>query len=318
MKLKLLLLLLSVCSLQITIAQNRIYRNEAGYKTDNDGLLFRGSDRYYTAGNFFYYRRALKVKDSVNISNKILGFELGQKIYTPQSAALPGPQYIDRPFAGYLYIAPSLNLLYNNESNLKLEAQLGIVGPHAIGEQVQDLIHNTFHFYAPKGWEYQINNDPEINLSAKYNRLLIRRRGVDVLLNTHADLGTGIIGAGAGFTARFGKFNPLYHSVTTQSTLSATKTTNNNNRELFFYAKPLISFVGYDATIQGSIFKKYAAIDEIENDKTPVVLAEQLGANLVSGHWILDVSATYQTRTTKQMVHKPGHQWGSLSVLYRF
>ena len=118
------------------------HSTEIGAESDNDAYLLQGSDMYYTDGFFMYYRHALALKDSSKLKNKVLGFELGQKIFNPQSgsvadyAGVDQPYLVDRPFATYLYIGTTLNFLYNNESNLKLSGQLGIVGPDAFGKQV--------------------------------------------------------------------------------------------------------------------------------------------------------------------------------------
>ena len=182
------------------------HRNEFGIQTDNDSYLAQGSDRYYTDGIFTYFRHALKIKDkdTAIIYNKILGFEAGQKIFNPQSGSIANsagvdlPKLIDRPFAAYLYIGATLNLLYKNESNLKLSAQFGVVGPDAFGKQVQDYVHQTFGFYHPSGWEYQIDNNFELNLSAEYNRLLARASWIDVSFAGYGNLGNGFSGAGLG------------------------------------------------------------------------------------------------------------------------
>jgi len=308
-------ILILYCTFNLS-AQSKTYKNEAGYQADNDGFLGQGSDRYYTAGNFFFFRHALGVNDSSALKNKVLGFELGQRIYTPQSAFIPGAQYIDRPFAGYLYFGTSINLLYKNESNLRLEAQLGVVGPNSDGQEIQDLIHKAFGFYAPGGWQYQITNDYELNLSAQYNRLIARTDGFDLSANSYLDLGTGIDGAGAGFTARFGQFNQLFNSATTTSSVSTHKM-GSKNTEIFFFAKPSINYIAYNATIQGGLFESEPAPYEVELAKKPFILSEELGGTLVTGHWIVNASATYQTRETVLMIH-PGHQWGSIAVLYRF
>jgi lipid A 3-O-deacylase len=321
MKLKFLLLIPTVLLCTATFAQNTTYKNEAGFQTDNDGFLGQGSDRYYTAGNFGYFRHALKVSDSSSLQNKVLGFELGQRIYTPQTAAIPSSMYIDRPFAGYLYIGSTLNLLYKNESNLKLEVQTGFVGPHSYGKEIQDLIHSTFGFYPPDGWQYQIQDAFQFNLSAAYNRLLVRGQVVDLSLNSYANLGTGITGAGAGLQVRLGKFNQLFNSVSTSSTVTQdTKTKPLHNGEFFFYYKPLINAVVYDATIQGGLFESQTGVNEIKSTKNPVLLSQQLGADFVKNRWVIDLSAVVQTRETKEMqwTDHATHQWGSLTVLYRF
>jgi len=148
------------------------HSSEFGIQTDDDSYLLQGFDRYYTDGTFIYYRHALKVKsgDSTTLQNKVLGFEMGQELFTPQSGSIANsegvdqPGMIDRPFAAYLYVGSTLNFLYKDESNLKLSAQIGIVGPDALGKQAQDLIHDNFGFYHPSGWEYQVDNNLELNL----------------------------------------------------------------------------------------------------------------------------------------------------------
>jgi lipid A 3-O-deacylase len=320
MKLKFCLLFLLVLLVTTSFAQNTTYKNEAGFQTDNDGFLAQRSDRYYTAGNFGYFRHALKVgKSDTSLQNKVLTFELGQKIYTPQTGLIPDAIYVDRPFAGYLYIGSSLNLLYKNESNLKLEVQVGMVGPHSYGQDIQDLIHSTFGFYQPGGWEFQIQDAFQLNLSAEYNRLLTRGSDVDLSLTSYAALGTGQTGVGGGFLMRIGKFNQLFNSVSTGSTVTVNdKIKPLHNGELFFYLKPVLNLVAYNATIQGGL-NSSPGPEEVRSTLNPILFTTQLGGEFVKDRWVIDASAVYETREDKQMVSKhTGHQWGSLTVLYRF
>ncbi|WP_448699837.1 lipid A-modifier LpxR family protein [Mucilaginibacter sp. AW1-3] len=298
----------------IVVAQSKSYKNEIGFQTDNDGFLGHGQDRYYTAGNFLYFDHALNLTDTNRVANKVLGFEIGQKIYTAQSGLVLNPKFIDRPFAGYLYIGSSLNVLYKNESNLKLDAQAGFVGPHAYGKETQDLIHKTFGFYTPDGWEYQVQNDFELNLSAQYNALLFRIDNIDMSFNSYINAGTGFTGAGGGATIRLGTLNPLYNSISTTSTVTASGKPAKN--ELFVYYKPLLNLVAYDATIQGSMFTSSTGQSEVVKSIAPVVFSQQIGGALVMGHWVINASATFQSHNTKTMVKT--EQWGSISVLYRF
>src|ERR1700743_2740955 len=138
--------LLMVLMGSAAVAQS--YRDEFVFRTDNDSYLPNRSDRYYTSGTFLYFNHALTIKkDSSALANKILGFEVGQKIFNPQSGVIPYVFYDDRPFAGYLYGAVNLNLLYKDESNLKLSAAFGVVGPASLAQQSQDFIHNLFGQY---------------------------------------------------------------------------------------------------------------------------------------------------------------------------
>lgn len=305
-----------------TLAQS--HSNEIGLQSDNDSYLGQGSDRYYTDGIFIYYNHALKVKDNSSLKNKVLGFEAGQKLFNPQTGSIyyngiDDPGYIDRPFAAYLYVGSTLNLLYKNESNLKLGAQLGFVGPNAFGRQTQNFVHDNFGFYHPAGWEYQVDNDFELNLSAEYNKLLTRGSWADVTFTSYVKLGNGLSGAGIGPLFRLGDFNQLYNSVSTQSTaIRSNQGTPLNKHELFFYYKPQFNLVAYDATIQGSLFGSRGPNSmEVTLDPNRFVFSNELGVSYAGKRFVINAAAIIHTKEVKQMVHS-SHQWGAVTVLYRF
>ncbi|HEY4322601.1 MAG TPA: lipid A deacylase LpxR family protein [Mucilaginibacter sp.] len=321
MRFKLITFLVFLLGVTTVFAQS--HRNEIGIESDNDSYLMQGSDRYYTDGIFIYFRHALKIKakDSAVLRNKVLGFEMGQKIFNPQSGSVfyngsDDPEFVDRPFAAYLYVGSTLNLLFNNESNLKIGAQLGVVGPAALGKEVQDFVHDNFGFYHPSGWQYQINNDFEVNLSAEYNRLITRGSWIDLSLASYINLGTGSAGAGVGPLVRLGSFNQLFNSISTQSTAIATNITNPlHKHEIFFYYKPQINYVAYDATIQGGLWDDHDGL-EITKDKESFILSQQVGVAFSTRHLVVDFAAVFHTLDDKQMVQT--HQWGTFTMLYRF
>jgi len=315
---KTLYICLLVCFLFTGPAFSQTRVNEAGFQTENDSYLAQGSDRYYTNGIFVYYRHALKLSDGSKLKNKVLGFEAGQKMFNPQSASIPDMKYVDRPFAGYLYVGANLNLLYQNESNLKLSAQLGVVGSGSGAYEIQKDIHKWFGFYPPEGWDYQVHDGAEINLSAEYNRLLTRGKGVDLTLNSYANLGTGFDGLGVGPLLRLGDFNQLYSSVSTQSTASRlNKSSLLHPNELFFYYKPMLNYVAYDATVQGSLFGDHTQYpNEILLTPNRLVFSNQLGVSYAPSRWVIDASVIFHTKDVKQMVK--AHQWGSVTLLYRW
>lgn len=319
---KLLLHLLFSIIATAALAQN--HSSEVGAQSDNDSYLGQGSDKYYTDGLFLFYRHALDVKGSASLQNKVLGFELGQKIFNPLGGNVPAARFIDRPFAGYLYAGANLNLLYKNESNLKLGAQIGVVGPASGAETAQTWVHKTFGFYTPTGWEYQIQNDLQLNLSAEYNRLLARANffipatKADVTLATYANLGNGFTGAGVGALFRAGKVNQLYNSASTQSTAIADKSfTPANKHEFFVYYKPMLNVIAYDATVQGSLFKdRDPASMEVTLDPERLMMSNTVGLTYTTPRWVFDAAAIFRTKDVKQM--RSAHQWGSVTVLYRF
>ena len=300
------------------------HSTEIGLQTDNDSYLMQGSDRYYTDGIYLHYRHALTVDKDSKLANKVLGIEVGQKIYNPQSGSVrykgaDQPFLVDRPFAGYLYAGATLNFLYKNESNLKLGAQVGVIGPGAFGKEVQDYVHDHFGFYHPDGWEYQIHNEAQLNLSAAYNGLIARGSWIDASYASYVNLGNGFSGAGAGGMVRVGSFNQLFNSVATQSTaIKAQTTAPLHKHEIFFYYKPLLNYVLYDATIQGGLFNNHNAPGnlEIRRTKEPFIFSNQFGVAFTTGRFVIDAAAIFHTKETKEMVRS--EQWGSITALYRF
>ncbi|MCO5936216.1 lipid A deacylase LpxR family protein [Mucilaginibacter sp. RB4R14] len=319
MKNKLFLIAICLFAGISTYAQNR--GHEIGFQADNDSFLGQGSDRYYTNGFFLYYRHAADVKRlKPNMANAVFGLELGQKIYNAQSGQLPSADFVDRPVAGYLYLGLSGNVLYKNETTVKLSAKIGMVGPAAGGYLIQKFIHNTFGFYELNTWQYQVRNAAQVNVNLEVNKLLARASWVDVTAAGYINAGTGFNAAGFGPMVRLGNFNQLFNSVSTQSTVS--KNTSNNllhNQELFFYYKPQINGILYDATVQGNIFKDHPepGTQEIVGDINHFVFSNQLGVAFTTSRFVFDIGAVVNTREVKQQV-KSTHQWGLITVLYRF
>jgi lipid A 3-O-deacylase len=316
------LTLLSILLLSVLFskAQQKNYQNEAGFQTDNDSYLAQGSDKYYTNGLFLYFRHALQTDTSnAKLFGKVLGFEVGQKMFNPQSAVIPAARYVDRPFAGYLYLGSSLQYLFKNESVLKLGLQLGVTGPAALGQEAQQFIHKLLGFYPPQGWQYQIKNNVGVNLAGNYDRLFFRKNWFDATGNSYANVGTTFTGAGAGLTLRFGTFNPLYRSVTSSRLIAKNRLIKEaQRREFFFYLKPALSYVAYDATVQGSLFHKYKVLNltEITGNVTPFVFSQEVGGALTAGRWAFNLAAIFKTKEVKEMAQ--AHQWGTATFLYRF
>lgn len=307
------LLLLSV----VSSAYSQSYKNEFGFKSENDSYLAQGSDRYYTNGLFLNFRRALdqsKLKDG--LEKKIYELSIGQKIYNPISGYAPNPSTQDRPFAGYLYAGGALSLFKSNESAFKVSAELGTVGPSSIAEKGQELLHNTIGFYELAGWEYQIRDEVSVNLSVQYTKLIHRLvdNAADISFEGYANVGTTYNGAGAGVLLRAGSINQLFNSSYLNASIG-----NNSKikglvpREIFFYAKPQLNYVAYDATVQGSIFKNNSPVTF---DAKPIVFAQQLGFNFSSQRFTIDFGVVFKTKEIESSAR--AHQWGAISMNYRF
>jgi lipid A 3-O-deacylase len=303
--------------LSAAAVHSQTYKNEFGFKSDNDSYLGQGSDRYYTNGLFINFRRAFdqqKLKEG--LEKKTYEITAGQKMFNPYSGYAPDPARQDRPFAGYLFAEGAMSWLYSNESIIKTSVQIGTTGKNSLAEAGQKLLHRTFGFYDTGGWEYQIKNELTLNLSAQYTRLLARvaDNAIDLSFEGYANLGTTFNGAGAGILFRTGSLNQLFNSTYTNAVIgNNAKTKALVKREIFFYAKPQLNVVAYDATIQGSLFNNDSPVTF---NQKPLVFAQQLGVNYSSQRFTIDYGMIFKTKEIKSNAR--AHQWGTISMFYRF
>ena len=311
------ILFLALSIFSLTSLGQSSFKNEFGFKSDNDAYLFYGQDRYYTNGLMLYFRQATdQNKLGERLEKFIYEISAGQKMFNPKGGNVGKEEDQDRPFAGYLYAGASANFFYKTESILKTSLELGTVGPHSLGEDAQKLLHETVGFYPINGWQYQIKNELTANLSIQYTRLLHRSKQdrIDFSFEGYANLGTTFNGAGAGILMRTGNINQLFQTAYTNSTVGTRlKSAKLVIAETFFYAKPQLNYVAYDATIQGSLF----------NDDSPVifktepfVFAQQLGFNYSSQRFTFDFGLLFKTKEVKSTAK--AHQYGTISMFYRF
>ncbi len=141
---------------------------------ENDSLG-NGRDGNYTSGvRFSYLNLNAELPDiAYTIADSIPTFELndsssvyysfGHNIFTPNDITLPNPPVTDRPYAGYVY--GSLGLVTVTGDHVDdVEATLGLVGPWALGEEIQRFVHKDIFPNAPdpEGWDYQLDNEPAL------------------------------------------------------------------------------------------------------------------------------------------------------------
>jgi hypothetical protein len=237
-------------------------------------------------------------------------------IFNPRSGYRPDPATQDRPFAGYLYFGGALSWFHSDEHMLKAGLQLGTTGPNSLAQDGQELLHRTIGFYEPEGWDYQIKNEAAINASVQYVQLLQRAANAktDFSFEGYANAGTTFSGAGAGLLFRAGNMEQLFSSASYDARVGTAANAGAGQRhELFFYAKPQLNIVAYDATIQGSMFSNNSPITF---GVKPLVFAQHIGVNYSTGRLTLDFKAIFKTKEIKS--NASAHQFGSITVNYRF
>lgn len=183
---------------------------------ENDS--FSTTDRNYTNGGRIGYLSA-KGRGSA-LARRILragpqdktriGFALGQSIFTPQNIQAREALPDQHPYAAWLY--GEYTVLVERENNVldTFAVNLGIVGPAALGEQVQNNFHDLIGIGSANGWDNQLRNEP--GLIATFERqwrpfflASARGFGFDIAPSAGVSAGNVLTQAKAGITMRFGR-----------------------------------------------------------------------------------------------------------------
>jgi hypothetical protein len=155
---------------------------------END--VFGGTDRNYTNGLLLYrlsaandvpewYANFVRWTGFIPEGDDLrFGVGLGHSIFTPEDREAANPPLDQRPYAGWLY--GSVLLVAENQRSFRaIQVNLGVVGPSAQGEFVQDNWHQLIDTVRPRGWDYQLKDEPGllVLLEHRWRRVLRQRIG---------------------------------------------------------------------------------------------------------------------------------------------
>jgi hypothetical protein len=139
------------------------------------------------------------------------GLAIGQNIYTPSDTSRSIPDPTDRPYAAWLYGAFTVSS-ESPTSYAAFEIALGVVGPSALGEQVQNGFHDLISDNPARGWDYQLKDEPGAMISIerkwRINQALFgdpHGLAVGAVPTAGANIGNINTSAGAGLLLRFGQ-----------------------------------------------------------------------------------------------------------------
>ena len=139
-------------------------------QTEND--LVGRTDRNYTAGLRLGITLPTNVMpEAVSSAGRMFmgegiqrfSLDLSQTMFTPKDTAARVPNPRDRPYAGLL--TAQFNLVHDTDrTRTILGLGLGVLGPAAQGENMQNGFHDLIRDPASRGWSYQIANMPVVQL----------------------------------------------------------------------------------------------------------------------------------------------------------
>ncbi|MBN9296455.1 MAG: lipid A deacylase LpxR family protein [Filimonas sp.] len=287
-------------------------RHQLSLVSDNDFYLAQYNDRYYTNGIFFNYNWVVKQPSAKKIIHSL---QLGQLMYNPIDYEHKEPEYIDRPYAGFLFLTYSQTHFFGKESVLQFSATGGITGKPSLTQALQQWYHHTVGFKKPEGWKYQVTAEPGLNMGALYATTLFPTNNQAVAIKPviQASLGNTFTNAKAGFLFQLGSFEKNSQSIAWNASVSNTHEKTRHNYELYFYFYPQIIAQGYNATVQGGLFVENKGLVK---DVMPFMYQHTIGGMYSEKHIYLGLSVVYQTKEARTQIQD--QRYGSILFGYRF
>jgi lipid A 3-O-deacylase len=167
--------------LAITTSAAQAPKNTYSVQWENDRIA--NTDRHYTNGFRLSWVSGARDSDPMWVKDVLealypfaslrqgrVGAAFGQSIFTPENTATSGLITDDRPYAGWLYGAISVHAETNRapasatDTLDTVELNLGVVGPWALGRQVQNGVHDLINVGRSNGWGHQLDNEPGVML----------------------------------------------------------------------------------------------------------------------------------------------------------
>ena len=333
-------------SLGLVIAASSYAQNEkpgimARIYEDNDFLNDRnkGTDDAYTNGTrldifytkqhpskFFLDRWMPKAGDNdVNI----YGVGLMHVMYTPLHITSSFYQPNDYPWSASLVATHAL-YSYNHVKKYDFQTEIvaGIMGPDALGNQVQSTVHHIIQDPSiPQGWSNQFGNDALINVNFTAEKELVHFHNYFELI------GSGQVSAGTmtdelDISPVFlvGIMNPYFNGF-----MGHNSGTGSKKIQVYLKFKPGVQLVGWNSLLEGGMFNRNYSVD------VPQVLSEgEINSENVKGpHPKIENVVTYtsyslvivysrfslsysQTHNSELVVNSYAHTYGNLTTTYSF
>ncbi|MEO8769520.1 MAG: lipid A deacylase LpxR family protein [Ferruginibacter sp.] len=278
------------------------------FQYDND--YFTKADEYYSQGiSFEYVHPGLKrfplTKLLLKSKNSDPVFGIGLNIfgYTPTSILSDSILYGDRPYSGEITLktfSSATDTIYKRRISSAIN--IGIIGPAALGNEIQTNIHKWTGNPVPLGWYTQIRNDIILNYQVDYEKQLLAAKGHFLLNGVGAfRLGTLEDRISGGINFMMGNFNDPY----------ASRINHKKKVEYYLYGQARTHFIGYDASLQGGLFNRHSPYIISAGDIERATFQADYGIVVNFRKLYLSYSQSF---LTKEFSTGKNHRWGGINI----
>jgi lipid A 3-O-deacylase len=252
-------------------------------------------------------------------------FSLGQTLYTPRDLERTDLIEDDRPYAAWLFVS----LGYQTRTDLQLdtlETRFGVVGPAALGQQAQDLVHDLRGFKKFQGWDNQLANEPGVMFIWEHKRKMRpvyydnSRFGFDVIGHSGIALGNVATYVNFGAEVRLGWSIPddfgtaaLRPGGDNSAPYSVWDPSRKGRRQwgVHAFASVDTQLVGRDIFLDGNSFT-----DSHSVNKKYIVAEGALGISFIYGGTKISYATIFRS---KEYDLQPNyHSYGSIAFSYTF
>lgn len=282
------------------------------------------TDRHYTSGiQLGYFQHPDQTpKFAQGLANRLpfltgpaqAGWFIGHEIYTPESLDVARPLPNQRPYAAWAYLGMSLSTAaIDGTSTWRL--QLGLVGPSAQGEKIQNSIHRIIDNNDARGWDNQLNDEPGLVLAYERTWRLTpwQHDKVDLLPQTIVSVGNISTYASSGLTVRYGSgLNQDYGAGRIRPAITGSPFFNtSSSQSLYVFAGASLRLVAYNLFLDGNTYQ-----DSLSVNRRVAVWDGQAGVVYTRGRWRL--SYTFIIRSKEFTQQEEADRFGSFGISFNF
>lgn len=253
-----------------------------------------------------------------------IGYSFGQSLFTPEDTDTRELVPDDRPYAAWLYVGLAYQAVYERADGSAVqdtvELDLGVIGPMALGEEVQNTYHDLIGVDETNGWDNQLENEPGFVLSlerkwrsAEAQPFAGTGLEVDAIPFVHFSLGNVLTYAGAGGTVRIGQgLGSDFGPPRIRPGLPGSEAfTADGGFAWYLFAGAEGQLVLQNITLDGNTFR-----DSHHVDREPLVGDFQAGVALIYDAWRL--TYTHIVRTREFDEQDEVDQFGAFTLSFRF
>lgn len=251
-------------------------------------------------------------KDSIVSSQRVV-LTVGQQIFTPTDKEATELIEDDRPYAAWSYVGT----YYHARRGKQLKTvgvNLGLVGPAALGQESQDLIHDLRGIDKFKGWDNGLNNELGVQLVfEKKDKLLSVQTdnfGYDFISHYGGSLGNVATYLNVGGELRLGWHIPDDFGTSSLRSGADNHTPDGEVKSgwgMHTFLSLDGRWVARDIFLDGNTFS-----DSHSVDKRNWVADAAIGVSLTYEKIKLSYAQVLRTREFEQQ--EKSHSYGSLSV----